>query len=96
MATESVEQLLQIARQGAGLKFCRAVCQADDQITGREPVPLATEVVTDDSFQPVAVNCLFEQFLANDQTQTGGIASGWQVVQHQPLPANRSPETKNG
>ena len=96
MATESVEQLLQIARQGAGLKFCRAICQADDQITGREPVPLATEVVTDDSFQPVAVNCPFKQFFAHHQTQPGRFAGAGQVMQYQPLSPNRPPETKNG
>lgn len=82
-----------LAIEGQGL-----VREANHQIVSRQFCTAKTELLPDNAFDPVAVDRLFQQFLSNYQTQPGvtGILGTRLKMQHQPLPANCPPKTKNG
>ena len=72
--------------------------QPNHQIHWRKLWPQAAKLLADNPFDPVAVDCPFKQFFADNHTETGitKTFATWLVVQHQQFSANRLPETKNG
>ena len=88
----------EIGRQGLACRNLRPGMQPDHQIIGRQIGTAQTKLLTNDAFDPITVNRPFEQFFADNQTEPGRVeSSGTRLkMQHQPLPANRPPETKNG
>lgn len=88
----------EIGGQGLAGERLRPGMQSDHQIIGGQTGTAQTKLLANDALDPITVDRPFEQFFADNQTEPGRVESGrpWLKVQHQPLPANRPPETKNG
>jgi hypothetical protein len=95
-------QFFQQGKKIAGYQFSiqwrRFYSEPDDQVARRKLRPLTAKLLANDTLDPVAVDCSFEQFFPDHHTKSGVIQPirTWLVMQHQQFAPNRSPETKNG
>lgn len=95
---ETTKQFLKIRGDRLSIQRYRFHHQSYYQVVGWKMFADKSELLTQNAFDPVTVNSAFQLFFPDDQTQTCGRLIHFVdlIVQHQPLPSNGFPETKNG
>lgn len=97
-SSQFFQQGEKIADDQFSIQRRRLHSEPDDQVASRKTRSLTTELLANDTLEPVAVNRSFEQLFPDHHTKPSISRSirTWLVMQHQKFAPNRSPETKNG